>query len=208
MKRVLLLLAVIVFFSAILTASGRMFTFTIYGNYLTIEDSDFKAQYGGKKFYPEAKVSVKVFGNFYLWGSYGSFPSRYNWTQWSNKGLVLPDIEGERVLDKRIMSGGIGFFAGYISPGDFSIKVEAGICKITHDIEATRQFIDTQEFIDSLKVKQSATGIRGRLGATYGLYKNLFSELSLSYIYAADKVDDQSFNLGGVQVSVGLGLAF
>jgi len=208
MKRVLLLIVVIVLFSGILSASGTKFTLTIYGNYLTIEDDDFKEKYGGKKFFPEAKVSVTVFGNFYLWGSYGFFPSRYNWTEWSNKGIVLPDIEGESTADKRIISGGVGFFAGYIEPGNFSIKVELGICSITNAIESTRNFIDTKEFIDSLEEKQSGTGIRGRFGVTYGLYKKLFSELSLSYMYAADKVDDKRINLGGMQVSIGLGLTF
>lgn len=208
MKRVLLLLVVIVLFSSILSASRTRFTFTIYGNYLTIEDDAFKAQYGGKKIYPEAKVTATLFGNIYLWGSYGFFPSHYNWTEWSNKGLVLADIEGERTADKRIMSGGVGFFAGYIEPSNFSLKLEVGICSITNDIESTRNFIDTKEFIDSEETKQSGVGVRGRLGVTYGLYKKLFSELSLSYMYAADKVDDKWVNLGGIQVSIGLGLTF
>ena len=208
MKRVLFLIVVIVLLSGILSASGTKFTFTIYGNYLTIEDDDFKRLYGGKKYYPEGKISVAIFGNLYLWGSYGFFPSRYNWTEWSNKGLVLPDIEGERTADKRIMSGGVGFFAGYIRPSDFSLKIVVGICNITNAIESMRNFIDTNEFIDSFEEKQSATGIRGRLGVTYGLYKKLFSELSVSYMYAADKVNDSRVNLGGLQVSVGLGLTF
>lgn len=208
MKRVLLIVLVIFLFSAILTASGKKFTVTIYGNYLTIADDDFKEEYGGKKFFPEGKITVTLFGNLYLWGSYGFFPSSYNWTEWSNKGIVEADIEGERTADKRIISGGVGFFAGFIKKSEFSIKVEAGICSITNTIEATLNEIATQQFISSMEEKQSGIGIRGRLGATYGLYKNLFSELSLSYLYATDKVDDKRINLGGIQLSIGLGLRF
>jgi hypothetical protein len=74
MKRVLLQVLVIVLVAALLPASGTKLTIAIHGNYLTIADDDFKAQYGGKKIFPEGKVAVTIFGNVYLWGELWLFP--------------------------------------------------------------------------------------------------------------------------------------
>jgi hypothetical protein len=145
---------------------------------------------------------------FIYGGSYGFFPDQYKWTEWSNKGVVEADIAGKRTVDKRIISGGVGFFVGYIKRNEFAVKAEAGICRITNAIESIRNIIATGELIDSGDEKQTGTGIRGTLGVTYGLYKKLYSELSFCYMYASDKVNDKRVNLGGIQLSVGLGLRF
>ena len=208
MKRVLLLLLVIFLLSAFVSASGTKFTLTIHGNYFSNADADFKDQYGDTKIYPEGKIAVTIFGNVYLWGSYGFFPSTYTWTEWSNKGEVEADIAGERTADKRMISGGVGFFAGYIRKSDFAARVEVGLCSITNSIESTTNRVGTNEFLGSEEDEQSGIGIRASLGVTYGLYKSLFSEVSLGFMYATEKVEDERINLGGFQLSVGLGLRF
>lgn len=208
MKRILLLAAVIFLCSTILSAGGPKVAIIIQGNYYTISDKNFKKEYEETRFFPEAKLNASIFGNFYLWGSYGSFPSSLNWTEWSNKGVIEADIDGERIVDKRIIAGGLGFFAGYIAENDFAVKVEAGVCSITNTLESTLTEIDSGAFVGSETEKQSGIGVRANLGVTYGLFKRLFSELSFSYMYASDKIDGTRIKLGGLQLSVGLGYRF
>ena len=48
----------------------------------------------------------------------------------------------------------------------------------------------------------------GSLGFTYGLVKNIYSEFSISYLYATDKRDDERYNLGGLKLALGIGITF
>ncbi|MGE5340889.1 MAG: hypothetical protein ACM3SY_05335 [Candidatus Omnitrophota bacterium] len=207
MKRVFYLLMVILLFSVALNAaSDTNFTFSIHGTYLTIANDDFKTEYGGKKLYPEGRITANILGNFYLWGSYGFLPVRSTWTEWSNKKYVEPDIAGKRTLDKHIISFGAGYFAGYIEESHFGIRAEAGICGIYHTINTTYTKIETKAVVGTSQSKQSGYGFRGSLGITYGLYKKLFSEVSLGYIYAADSINSVRVNMGGLKVALGLGV--
>jgi hypothetical protein len=212
MKRVLIVMLIILIYSVSLSGAGNNFMITISGNYISNADSDFKERYGKRDFFPEGKISIRLKGNLYLWGSLGFFSSDYNWEEWSYKGSAEPDLEGENILDKLVISGGIGYYIGYIEKNEMSIKVEAGICRITHDIVSTLNQIDTNTITSSEETKESGIGIRGNLGVTYGLYKNLFSEVSIGYLYATDKIkvgdENQRIYLGGLRASVGLGLTF
>jgi len=212
MKRVLIVILIILIYSVSLSGAGKNFMITVSGNYLSNADSDYKERYGERNFFPEGKISIRLMGNLYLWGSYGFLSSSYNWQEWSYKGAAEADLKGESVLDKLVISGGIGYYVGYIEKSEISIKVEAGICKITHNIASTINQIDTDLITGSSETKESGIGIRGNLGVTYGLYKSLFSEVSIGYLYAVDKVKvgdgNQRIYLGGLRMSVGLGLTF
>lgn len=212
MKRVLIVMLIILIYSVSLSGAGKNFMITISGNYLSNADSDYKERYGKRDFFPEGKISIRLKGNLYLWGSYGFLSSSYNWEEWSYKGSAEADLEGESILDKQVISGGIGYYIGYIEKNEMAIKVEAGICRITHNIAATLNQIATNTITSSDETKESGIGFRGNLGVTYGLYKNLFSEVSIGYLYATDKVkigdENERIYLGGFRASVGLGLTF
>ena len=54
--------------------------------------------------------------------------------------------------------------------------------------------------------KQSGIGVRGDLALTYGLYKSIFGEVEVGYMYASDKIDGVRSNLGGFHLALGLGI--
>ena len=206
MKRALIVVLILILFPIFISA--QTFIFTLSGNRLATADSDYKARYGKADYFPEGKLAVRISGNIYLWGSCGVLTSHYRWQGWSNKGEVEPDIEGESVLDKLILSGGLGFYAGFFRPGDFAVKFEAGICRISDSIDNTVNKIVSGEQVNFTEEKQAGTGFRGNLGVTYGLYKHFFAEVSAGYLYATDKKDAVKIKLGGFRLAVGLGIAF
>jgi hypothetical protein len=210
MKRVLIFILVMFLHLAFLFGAEKRFMFTINGNYISNADSNYSELYGKKKFFPEGKIAVKVKGNIYLWGSCGFFSGRYNWVEWSNKGVIEADLEGKSDSDKLVISGGIGYYVGYFEKNQISMKFETGICSIANSIKSTLNQMDTKGIIRSAETKQSGIGVRGNFGIAYGFYKNLFSEVSVGYLYAGDKVgtDAKRINLGGFRLSVGLGLTF
>jgi len=199
---------VIFLLSASVQAAGAKLTFTVYGNYFSIADAAYKAKYKSSAFFPEAKATLSFSGNFYLWASYGLFSANYQWTEWSNKGVIEADVAGESIIDKRIVSGGLGFFIGYLEKSQFGVRFELGACNIVNDIEDTKLMIGSNAFVSRELDKQSGTGFRINLGVTYGLTKNLFSEIAIGYLLANDKIDGNRINLGGFRTSVGLGFRF
>jgi hypothetical protein len=206
MKRKLILILVI--FLSSLFISAQNVILSVSGSRISIADSEDKALYGGTRYFPEGKIAFRLKGNFYLWGSLGFISSSYDWQEWSNKGVVEADVQGENVLDKLIISGGLGYYLGFLRKNDFSIKFELGACRITNSIKLSKNTIRTNEPVSFEKQKEAGLGIRGNLGITYGIYKNLFVEVSGGYLFATDKVDDKRVKLGGLQLAMGLGLAF
>lgn len=205
-KKMLIFVLIIFLFSIIVSAQSIMIT--VEGNYYSPGDSGFKKIYGKSKYFPEGKIALRLFGNVYIWGSCGFFSTSYNWPEWSNKGVIESDIEGENVFDKLIISGGVGYYLGFIRPNDFAIKLEVGACSITNSIDATKTMRDSGEIVSFSEREESGIGLRGNLGVSYGLLKNIFAEASVGYLYVTDKVDDKRINLGGLRLSLGLGVAF
>jgi hypothetical protein len=206
MKRKLILVLVI-FLSSVFTSAQNVIL-SVSGNRISVADSEDEALYGGTGYFPEGKIALRLKGNIYLWGSLGFFSSQYDWQEWSNKGVVAADIQGENVLDKLIISGGLGYYVGFMRKNDISIKFEVGVCRITNSIKLSKNMIQTNETVSVEEQKEAGIGIRGNLGITYGLYKNLFAEVTGGYLFAADKVDDKKIKLGGIQLTMGLGIAF
>ena len=195
-------------FTPVLSAKKIDLTLTLYGNYLGLADKNFKDKFTKKMVIPEAKIAMTFRGNLYLWGSYGRTPLSfsYNWSDWSSKGQYDPDISGEQLAEKQIISGGLGFFIGYIQEGHFSLKAEIGICHINNMYQSDSININTQQTIESKSEKETGIGFRGNFGITYGFFKNLFTELNIGYLHAADKIDDVRILLGGLRLSMGIGI--
>lgn len=206
MKRKVILILAIFLSSVFISAQNVILSAS--GNRISIADSEDKALYGGTGYFPEGKIAFRLTGNFYLWGSLGFFTARYDWQEWSNKGVIAADVQGKNVLNKLIISGGLGYYLGFLRKNDISVKFEIGACRITNSIELSKNMIATNESVSVEKQKEAGIGIRGNVGVTYGIYKNLFAEVTGGYLFATDKVDDKRVKLGGLQLTMGLGLAF
>lgn len=206
MKKPLGLVLLILLFSSMATAAGNRVILTLYGNYLNLPANSFTNQASQNKIFFEAKAAVAVSGNIYLWASHGYFPLHDSWTGWDSKSSFAKDINADRTLAKRIISGGCGVFMGYFEQGQFAVRTEIGICGITNVIDSTIRNIATTEFIRSEESRQSGIGVRANLAFTYGLYKNIFAEISGGYMYASDKIDGVRTNLGGFHLALGLGI--
>lgn len=207
MKRVAIFVLGLVLFAMVATAEHR-FMFTVNGNYLTFADDYYRDEFGKAKIFPEGKIAMRFSGNFYLWGSYGYLSTSQGWQDWSSKGVFNRDLDCKIVMDKHIISGGLGFFAGYIRPHDFSVQLELGVCKITNNVETTKNYIDSNESYFHEKRRESGIGARGNIGITYGLIKSFYAEAVCGYLYATDKIDGDRFFLGGLRLSLGIGVAF
>jgi len=181
---------------------------TLDGIYLAVADDDYKALYGKQKYFPEGKLSIRLKGNIFLWGSFGYLPSNFKWKEWSNKSVPLADLDGKSVNNKSVMSLGLGYYVGYIAPGQFSVKVELGGCRVTDTITETKTFQQSSQMLSEVKTKRSGLGFRASLGVTYGFYKSFYTEASLGYLFATDKVDDTRIKLGGLRAAWGIGISF
>jgi hypothetical protein len=206
MKKSLCMVFVVLLTSGLAFAAGGKLIFNVYGNCLSLPANSYTSQASQYKIYFEAKAAYAFSGNFYLWASHGYFPLRDSWAGWSSKNSFAQDINVERKLGKKIISGGCGFFAGYLEKDQFAVRMEIGICAITNDITSTTSKIDTNEFLHAETARQSGIGVRGNLAFTYGLYKNVFGELSVGYMYATDTIDSVRTNLGGLHLQLGLGI--
>jgi hypothetical protein len=206
MKRKLILILVIFLSSVFISAQNVILS--VSGSRIAIADNEDKALYGGTKYFPEGKLAFRLKGNFYLWGSLGFLSTQYGWEEWSNKGVIAADTQGKNVLDKLIISGGLGYYFGFLRKNDISVKLEVGVCRITNSIESSKSRILTNETISTEEQKETGIGIRGNLGITYGIYKNIFAEVTGGYLLATDKVDNTRVKLGGFQLTMGLGIAF
>ena len=115
MKKSLCSVLLLFLFSGSAFAAGGKLIFNLYGNCMDLPANSLTGQDSQYKIYFEAKAAYLVRGNLYLWASHGYFPLHDSWTGWSSKNSFDKDISVERTLAKRIISGGCGFFAGYLS---------------------------------------------------------------------------------------------
>jgi hypothetical protein len=206
MKKTLIFILLVLFTTVFISADN--FRFTLYGNYFSVADKDYKKEYGGKKYFPEAKLSLRIRGNIYIWGSFGYLPASYTLDDWSNKGAVDPDVVVKHSSDKMFFGGGLGYWVGYFAPHDFSIKFEIGACGTYNTIKMAATKTTTDEVLRTDKSSEIGIGITTNLGVTYGLLKNVYSELSLGYMYVWDQRTAKVINAGGFRLSIGLGMKF
>lgn len=191
-----------------ITSMAKRVIISIRGNYLSGTDSSYKNLYEGKKYFPEGKIAFSFTGNLYVWANYGLLPASAEWSDWSNKEVIDPDLNVKTKSTKHFMSGGIGFRLGYLNPGEISIKLEAGMCKIRHR-EITKEYkIGSDKGTERGNRTTSGIGFHVELGVTYGLIKNIFAEISAGYLYATDKINEESVKLGGFKLGLGIGITF
>jgi hypothetical protein len=197
---------ILLILSTSLLVSAKDFMVTLYCDFLSVADEDYKEEYGGRKFFPEIKIAFRLKGNIFLWGSCGYLPVGDRWYEWSNKGVVESDVEVKNRSKKLFFSGGLGYYVGYVAKSDIAVKAELGFCTTTHSIKLTANQTTTNEVLRSEESKDSGIGIRGNLGVTYGIFKNIFAEASVGYLYVWSKVNDETINAGGLRLAIGLGL--
>jgi hypothetical protein len=206
MKKLMVLVFAVLLFAGTVSASGGKLILNLYGTALNVAKNNFTDQASRTKAFFEVKAAYAVSANLYVWVSHGSFPLRDSWKSWEKKSSFAEDITVERTLSKRVIAGGCGFFVGYFEPGQFAVRAEAGVCSIANAIDSRVSFIEPEQFIRSEEASQWAPGGRANLSFTYGLYKNIFAEASLGFMYAPDKIDGERSNLGGFHLALGLGM--
>jgi hypothetical protein len=204
-KLMVLVFAVFLLTNTVAAARGKAIL-NLYGTTLSVAANSFTNQDSRYKVFPEIKVAYPISGNLYLWASHGYAPLRDSWKSWDKKSSFTEDITVERTVAKRVVAGGCGFFIGYFEPGQFALRVEAGLCSIANAIDLEVSAIDTEQLIRTVSARQSGLGARGGLAFTYGLYKNIFAEASLGYMYAAETIDSVRSKLGGFNLALGLGI--
>ena len=206
MKKSLCSVLLVFLFSGFAFAAGGKLVFNLYGNCMDLPAHSLTGQDSQYKIFFEAKAAYMVQGNLYLWASHGYFPLHDSWTGWSSKNSFAKDISVERTLAKRIVSGGCGFFAGYFRKDQLAVRGEIGVCSIANAIDTTTSNLNTDALLFAATARQAGIGVRGNLAFAYGLYKNVFGELSVGYMYASKKIDDVRNNLGGFHLQLGLGI--
>lgn len=207
MKKASILVALILATSVVVSAKD--FTVTLYGDYLSVADSNYTDTYGGKKFFPELKITYRYKGNLYLWGSCGYLPANLKWDKWSNKGEVDADLKMKNASSKLFFSTGLGYWIGYIDRGQLAIRAEVGACGTYNYIKITEETISTSIVRVTDRDKQWGIGLRGTFGISYGLTRNIFTEANVGYMYVWAKNDDGDWiNAGGFRLAMGMGLKF
>jgi len=189
-----------------------IFTLTLKGAYMISEDDAYIDLYEKTKYAPEGEIEIRFYRNFYFWGSYSLITAKSEWSEWSSKSLFDPDLRWEIASSKHLVSFGLGYFIGLNEPGEIAIKLEAGACLIIDREVSDKVQVVSGTISDTITDKITHVGVIGELGATYGLWKSLFAEGSVSYTYSTETrlIDDEEtrIQLGGLKLTIGVGFTF
>jgi hypothetical protein len=177
-------------FAAVLTFSlrpepGERFFLGIWAGYFSQSDSDFREVYGSGGLCPELKAGIKVYKNLYLWCGYGYF---------SIKGETLV-FEEETTFTQHFLSLGPGFRVK-LTPA-MSFVGEIGIYQVRYKEEALGE-----------ELSGTAQGFRLNLGMMLSISRNFFANISVSNLWASEKIEGVSFKLGGFKPGIGIGVRF
>ena len=166
------------------SAEGR-FTVLASGGVLRHTDSDYRDLYGSTVFYPELAFRAVFYKDVFAWAGFGFFSG-------SGKTELLGyDAETSR----SILSLGVGTRLR-LTDSLFAVA-DIGLCRFGY-----------KETAMEMEVKGSAIGFRLDAGLAYDLTKSLVVEARFGYLSGSDEFEGESFKLGGVVGSVGLGLRF
>lgn len=155
------------------------------GGALRHADSDYRELYGSTVFYPELAFRAVVYKNVFAWAGFGFFSG-------SGKTELLGyDAETSR----NILSAGVGM-RFKLSDALFAVA-DVGLCRFGY-----------KETAMEMEVKDSAIGFRFDAGLAYDLTKTFVIEARFGYLSGSDEYEGESFKLGGVFGSLGLGLRF
>ena len=179
---------IFVLFIILLTFSLRpepreRFFLGIWGGYFSHSNSDFREVYGSGSLCPEVKTGIKVYKNVYLWCGYGYF---------STKGETL-FFQEETTFSQHFFSLGPGFRVK-LNPA-LSLEGEIGIYHVRYKEEALGE-----------KLSGPAPGFRLNLGMMLSISQSFFADISVSYLWASEKIDGASVELGGLKTGIGIGV--
>jgi len=183
MRKTILTIFILLIIATVLNGANR-FMISFSGNYMTSSDSVYRKVYGSGEFYPEFKAGVKIFNNVYGWAGYGFL---------SAKGQTYPDLNLETEARKKYLSAGIG----YQGKGNVTYRIDAGLLYVNWEENA----------LDRLN-KGKAIGVRFGAAAVYNWTTSFFTEISSSYLFASDKIDDITLKLGGFTAGISIGMRF
>lgn len=168
---------------------------SVTGNYRIPPERGLKDIYGSGLFTPELKVGYKFYRAFYIWGGFG-FSTK------SDKSHGFPGEPSPAKWKQAFLSLGLGY-NGNMSI-KFGYKAEVGMFYVS--------FRDEMENIveEGITYSEPGTTVGVRIGgaAIFKISDRLFTEVSLGYLYASDKMNDTSIRLGGIKTGVGFGLRF
>lgn len=188
MKKVFKISLIIVLISIVsvqLKAQEEKFMITFSGNLLLSSDLDFKDIYGKGNFFPEIKVSYKVYKGLFLWSGFGFL---------STTGTI-PVLEEEASSKQNFFSLGAGYSNKIMN--ELAFKAEVGLFLASYEEEAME-----------IEENGSAIGFRIEGALLYPVIKNLFVEATLGYMFGTDEINDLSIKLGGLKAGFGFTVTF
>lgn len=180
---VLVLLLIVPIYSAV------NFSVSFTGNYLSPADTNFKDTYGTGVFFPELKLSYKVFNNISVWAGFGLL---------SVTGET-PGLLEDAKSSQNIISFGVGYSDNFTPKMGY--KVEVGAAYFSYKEEALEE-----------EISDSATGFRADFGIFYNITDTFFAEVIAGYMSASDTLtlfgEDVDIKLGGFKGGIGVGIRF
>ena len=155
------------------------------GNIMFPSDSGFKNVYGSNMFCPGAEFGFKLKNNIYFVAGFDIFKK-------DGETPVLKEIsESEQTF--------ISLGAGYIKniSDRFYLRGDAGILSISYEEKAFGE-----------KITGSSFGFYLQGGAEMIFGERFYISSLAGYSSASDKIDDLSIKLGGLKISIILGVVF
>jgi len=175
----------LLFIPAVSGFAGERFLIFFTGNYLIPSDGNYKSIYGSGILYPELIIGSEIRKNLSLWAGFGLV---------SVKG-TNPEPRVERKSTQKFLSFGTRY-SGKVSR-NVVYKVDFGLCFVVYKQDALQE-----------ELSGSALGFRTDFGFVYSLTRSLFTEFSVGYLSASDRVKGYDIRWGGITGGVGLGIRF
>lgn len=180
-----ILILIVLFFAPTASGSEKKGLVLLSASYFGYSDSRHKEVYSSGNIYPEIKVGFKTYRDFYLWGSYGFLTA----------DGVTPVLEEATKINYHHMSIGGGY------SGNFSER-------LVYLIELGLFYVNYREKAMGEEVSGSSVGFRIGGGIIFNISKVLFTEVSVGYLHAQDKVEDITLKLGGFKAGIGFGIRY
>jgi len=181
MKRLIGIIAVILFFSGLANATDLMIE--LKAHYLSPSEQAFKDIYGSGVMYG-GELSVGVWKGLEIWfgGSYFSKKGELTYSKEETKLEIIPLGGGVKY---RLLSGSLALYIGL------------GLNYY--------QYKETNPIGD---VSKGGLGYIGKIGSYVKVIKGLFIDIYANYSYCKMKPADFDINIGGLEAGVGIGYSF
>ena len=170
--------------STFLAAEDR-FMITASANVLAPADSGYKDIYGGRIFFPQAKLAFRFYDGFIVWAG-------YSYIKATGKTSVF---QANAKSTQNFLSFGAGYRGAFSET--FSWQLDAGLVNFAYKEEA-------------LGETASGSALGFSVGGTVFcvLWKIIVLEAEAGYLYGKDTINGTAIKLGGLRGGLGLGLRF